>query len=1859
MTQQGHSGVLCPLCETPVDPVGQDWCPRCAAPLKSATFGQLLEADEALRAYRRSYDALAAGWTQWGERRQLLVDELAAQRYRTPVPSEEPIAAQPETEGTEPADMPPVPVTPLAPDMPAVATAPAGTESPEAEAEAEAEAEPDQAQVAAFEAPGVAPSPASAPEPARASAAHAAAPAPARTATSTAPPVQRHRPPAQPARKPRRRMSEVFTAPVLLGVSGASLMIAAAIVAVAITWATATPLVRGVLVLLVAGGVGALAVWLRRLHLVITSGSVGIVAMGFAGTSAVAFLSESPTVSPYSAAVAFLLAGAAGIALARLKLAWVGPSAAIALTGFVIALTITVTSQTADAGVIWAWSVTGAVTALSLAATSVLWPWRSAQHIAGWAGLSWVGIVGVGAATWLWLGDVTLTGAFASVVPLAALASLTRNKRTSVAATATVTTAALVTVVSPGFAYVAQATPWQQITVVAGTIAVVVGAGARLPVLIRRHVLAGLLPGYALVWAVAVSFAGAGLSQRGELMVNPAAQPADVFTFDVWVGLAPALLAIAVATLRTWNLAELKISGGLQRLVVMSGPLAGIASIAVLTVTMSDLVVREWDTWVWVLVGVALALAFGAVRKIWQWELAQRLAMWAAVMWIAVAGAVVVVRAWSGDLTTVESLAGVVPLIALVALTRWLPRASTIMAAALASAWVPSVGFVCGFTPWQQIAMVSAVIALAVAVGVKLSPVRQRAVAIGLIPAFVVVAVGTGGYALGTLVTHTGHAVTSSLLGDGSYANPPDPGDLWAGVAALVTGVAVAGVRWWRVEEIDRSLTGWLRAGGVVGALMVVVGVAIGATAVAETAGGSRAHVALASALSVAAVVLLFARVLWADRVVKNVSSGSAVALAGLAGLHGVWGLAIGELSLLVGLGIALAPVAVLAVWGVKRPAEGTALAALHATGVAGAFASAAGATPTLALAVPVALAAVLAWTVRLLPGRQRHLVLIGLTPALGWGLLAGLWSVFEAVQWLDPARWTPPGWVAVAAVSAAVALAASRTGPWRPVAPIFEAIGALLVLAAAPIALAAGAKVIGLNEPAFAIGPAVAGAIGAATGLAWWRDRVARRLTRVGAVLWVAAAGIMGWLHVAYSSWDFATTVVLSAGALTLLVAAARWWPRPALAPTALLLIAAPVALVARSEWAAVALGVAMLVGVVLVGLMLFLVPVRLRLIGLIGTLPALTTGVVWVVTAAIAGAAEAVTGGLAEQGLANHWWALGLVAALGVAMVVIGRLGIGRGVEQVADITLAVSLVAGVMVATAALARLAGPDAPGDQARLLGAPVAALIVGAAVVVWATRWERALAGSGGAAGAPPVARISVAPVVARVGAIAWIAVLGVAVLTWVARADIHWLAGVGMTLVLAAGLGAAGARWPYMGLLPAVALATTAPYVVVPVAIGAGFAASACFAGALVAAGVWCARLLATTRRRAVWMGLIPAALGALAAMTFAMLLTFTALAGRFVAASVMRSQATVDVVTWWHVGVVAAGAVTALSWRGAQRFRGWLLLSTLVVTAAALPTIWAVVLLSVSALSLLFAGRWLRTGSVAAGVAVVCAMMWSVGSDVGLALTGTTATVISVTVALGWRTRALTWGAVVAPVTALIAGVFMARALEASQVALPAGVGLSMVIVLVLVSADRERLRMPVASMAIPVTVLAPLFAGSAAMMGLAFVLGAATWWRLFSAGLTWARWMCAATASFGTAALLASINIQVIEAYTAVPALALLLIGVQWLHDKPQLRSITALSPGLAAALVPSYLALVLEPDQIWRTIALIGAVIALALIGLRLRWFAPILATAVTAVVLSVLQFIAGGNLVVRLVAFAVVGALLLGIASFFEKLKELR
>src|SRR5699024_2001643 len=108
--------------------------------------------------------------------------------------------------------------------------------------------------------------------------------------------------------------------------------------------------------------------------------------------------------------------------------------------------------------------------------------------------------------------------------------------------------------------------------------------------------------------------------------------------------------------------------------------------------------------------------------------------------------------------------------------------------------------------------------------------------------------------------------------------------------------LAIAGVRMWRLRDLSHRLARWARAGAVVGALMVVAGVTIFATAAVETLVDLGANSGYALLLAAAGAAAIGARVLWPDPAVRNVSSVGGVILAAAAGLHAVWAMVVGEL---------------------------------------------------------------------------------------------------------------------------------------------------------------------------------------------------------------------------------------------------------------------------------------------------------------------------------------------------------------------------------------------------------------------------------------------------------------------------------------------------------------------------------------------------------------------------------------------------------------------------------------------------------------------------------------------------------------------------------------------------------------------------------------------------------------------------------------------------------------------------------------------------------------------------------------------------------------------------------------------------
>ncbi|MFG1890119.1 SCO7613 C-terminal domain-containing membrane protein [Micromonospora sp. NPDC049051] len=152
---------------------------------------------------------------------------------------------------------------------------------------------------------------------------------------------------------------------------------------------------------------------------------------------------------------------------------------------------------------------------------------------------------------------------------------------------------------------------------------------------------------------------------------------------------------------------------------------------------------------------------------------------------------------------------------------------------------------------------------------------------------------------------------------------------------------------------------------------------------------------------------------------------------------------------------------------------------------------------------------------------------------------------------------------------------------------------------------------------------------------------------------------------------------------------------------------------------------------------------------------------------------------------------------------------------------------------------------------------------------------------------------------------------------------------------------------------------------------------------------------------------------------------------------------------------------------------------------------------------------------------------------------------------------------------------------------------------------------------------------------------------------------RWVFAGIAGgselLGGWLLLAAGSVAVLEAYT-VPAAALALVaGPVALRTRPGLNSWLALGPGLAAALLPSLVSVLVAPDaQPWRRLLLGVAALGVVLAGATRRWQAPVLLGGVTLALLALHELVRGWDLLPRWVFLAVGGFALIGLATTYER-----
>jgi len=140
---------------------------------------------------------------------------------------------------------------------------------------------------------------------------------------------------------------------------------------------------------------------------------------------------------------------------------------------------------------------------------------------------------------------------------------------------------------------------------------------------------------------------------------------------------------------------------------------------------------------------------------------------------------------------------------------------------------------------------------------------------------------------------------------------------------------------------------------------------------------------------------------------------------------------------------------------------------------------------------------------------------------------------------------------------------------------------------------------------------------------------------------------------------------------------------------------------------------------------------------------------------------------------------------------------------------------------------------------------------------------------------------------------------------------------------------------------------------------------------------------------------------------------------------------------------------------------------------------------------------------------------------------------------------------------------------------------------------------------------------------------LLAAATWVRLWEVG------------------------VEEPEAYTLPSAVALLGVGLLHLRRHPDTSTTRALSPGLTLALLPSLVWALAEPVTL-RSVLLGAACLALVVVGLRLRWTAPVTFAAVVGAALVLRHLTPVADAVPRWALIGMAGALLVGMGITWEQ-----
>jgi hypothetical protein len=507
---------------------------------------------------------------------------------------------------------------------------------------------------------------------------------------------------------------------------------------------------------------------------------------------------------------------------------------------------------------------------------------------------------------------------------------------------------------------------------------------------------------------------------------------------------------------------------------------------------------------------------------------------------------------------------------------------------------------------------------------------------------------------------------------------------------------------------------------------------------------------------------------------------------------------------------------------------------------------------------------------------------------------------------------------------------------------------------------------------------------------------------------------------------------------------------------------------------------------------------------------------------------------------------------------------------------------------------------------------------------------------------------------IAEAFGVAWLTLVAIAIMVAVVPAQRPWVVACTSVAAIVVALAAATRWWPALVAAPLAFVTAALPFAIL--VDRAGYPEAVLSSVVVGATCAWLVQWKRPTLSRLVGIGLAPfTALAAVAVMQLVLVATAALTHDGWVPSG----QEFGSVVPWTHLTVLVA-AVGLLSLPGVRIRAGSVALVTLALMVSLLVPLVAAAVLGVATLAGAALATRVRCDN---GVVIAVSLLgvaWASSSTWAMSATLAVVGVNAILIARRQRDATVAWGLIIAPIAAALAVAVAAVAASvgdplAAPMAMAAAAGTSFAL---------ERAGLDVGGRVLVwvvgvSTVATAMVAGDGRAAGLALTVSSLAWLALAARGRDFAKWWCAVTISLGIGLIFADAGVTVIEAYTLVPAAAAIVLGIMWMRAEPEVRSLVALWPGLALALVPSYCALAINPDSLLRTIALTLAIVVLALLAVKLRWFALVVATATTALTVSALQIIVGSNLVLRLVSFAVVGSLLLAIASWFEKIKTLR